>query len=210
MFNVMSFDTSLHSWGTANTTSYASAQSAVSAVTPGLDTHMSTVLNQLVTSVGSSGNGTSAATPLKFLILVTDGLQSDRNNNWGCQSWGYDSAWNWPTRANRNQTVCFNGYATTISQSTCTQFKNNGVVLAVLETPYVPLTGQSPNIAPYERTVRHVIYPNGPNSQSAVSTALQGCASPGYYYQATDDSQISTGFATLTDKFIANSAYIAK
>jgi Flp pilus assembly protein TadG len=210
MFNVMSFDTSLHSWGTANTTSYSAAQSAVSSVTPGLDTHMATVLSQLVTSVGTSGNGASTATPLKFLILVTDGLQSDRDSNWGCKSWGTDTAWGFPTKANKSQTVCFNGYATTISSSTCTQFKNNGVVLAVLETPYVPLTGQSPNIAPYERTVRHVIYPNGPNTASAVSAALQACASPGYYYQATDDSQIGTGFATLTDKFIANSAYIAK
>lgn len=210
MFNVMSFDTSLHNWGTANTTSYTAAQSAVSSVTPGLDTHMSTVLSQLVTSVGSSGNGASTTTPLKFLILVTDGLQSDRDNNWSCSSWGTDTAWGFPTKSNSSQTVCFNGYATTISSSTCTQFKNNGVVLAVLETPYVPLTGQSPQVAPYERTVRHVIYPNGANTTSAVSTALQACASPGYYYQATSDAQIGTGFAALTDKFIANSAYIAK
>lgn len=210
LFNVMSFDTSLHTWGTADTSSYSAAQSAVSAVSPGLDTHMASALGQLVTTVGKSGNGSGAASPLKFLVLVTDGLQSDRDNNWGCQSWGYDSAWGFPGRSNRNQTVCFNGYATTISQSQCDSFKSNGVVLAILETPYVPLTGQSPSVAPYERTVRHVIFPNGPNGDSAVSVALQACASPGYYYQATDDSQIAAGFATLTDKFIANSAALAK
>lgn len=201
-FNVMSFDTTLHSWGTANTTSFSVAQSAVSSVSPGLDTHMSNALSSLISTVGVAGNGSSASSPLKFLILVTDGLQSDRNSNWSCSRWAVDPAWNYNT--------CYGGYATTISQSQCDSFKTNGVVLAVLETPYVPLTGQSPNVAPYERTVRHVIYPGGPNASSVVSAALQACASPGYYYQATNDSQISTGFATLTDKFIANSAYIAK
>ena len=35
MFNVMSFDTTLHSWGTANTTSFSAAQSAVALVSAG-------------------------------------------------------------------------------------------------------------------------------------------------------------------------------
>ena len=44
MFNVMSFDTTLHTYGTANTTSFSAAQSAVASVSPGLDTHMATAL----------------------------------------------------------------------------------------------------------------------------------------------------------------------
>ena len=59
--------------------------------------------------------------------------------------------------------------------------------------------------------MRHVIYPGGPSTPSVVSSAaLQACASAGYYYQANNSSDIATGFATLTDKFIANSAAIAK
>ena len=80
----------------------------------------------------------------------------------------------------------------------------------MLETPYVPLTGQDPKYAPYETSVRHVIYPYGPNTASVVSAALQACASAGYYYQANSSSDIATGFAALTDKFIANSAAIAQ
>jgi len=209
MFNVMSFDTTLHSWGTANTTSFATAQSAVSQVVPGLDTHMSTALGSLITTVGVNGNGSSKTSPLKFLILVTDGLQSDRTQNYSSCHRGYDTAWSYD--GPRNSGVCLsNQYDTTISQSQCDSFKSNGVVLAVLETPYVPLTGQDPWFAPYETTVRHVIYPGGPNTPSVVSQALQTCASPGYYFQATSDSEIATGFATLTDKFIANSAALAK
>ncbi len=201
LFNVYSFDTAVHTYGSSNM-SYSAAQSAVSAVVPGLDTYLSNAMSSLTSTIGVNGNGLSASSPLKFMILVTDGLQSDRDNNWSGTT-GYDSAWNFsPTY--------YGGYANTISASQCSAIKNNGVVLAVLETPYVPLTGQSPAVQPYEKTVRHVIYPNGPNTTSAVSTALSNCASTGYYFQAASSSQIATGFLTLTNKFLAQSSYISK
>jgi Flp pilus assembly protein TadG len=200
VFNIMSFDTSLHQYGAANI-SFADAQTAVGQVSPGLDTWLSDAMGQLITQLGANGNGTSTASPYKFLILVTDGLQSDRGNNWGCSSWGWDAAWSYNT--------CYGGYATTISTAQCAQLKNNGIVVAVLETPYVPLTGQSPNIQPYEKTVRHVIFPGGPNTASTVSAALQSCASSGYYFQAASAADIATGFTTLTDKFIGDTTRIA-
>ncbi len=202
VFNVYSFDTTLHTYGTSNMTS-TKAQTAVSSVVPGLDTYLSTIMTTLTTTIGSTGTGASASSPLKFVILVTDGLQSDRNNNWACTSSGYDSAWAYsPT--------CYGAYDGPISTTQCQTMKNNGIVLAVLETPYVPLTGQSPNVQPYEKTVRHTIYPNGPNTTSAISTALQTCASSGYYFQATSSSQISTGFLQLTNKFLEHSTYISQ
>ena len=200
VFNIMSFDTSLHQYGPANV-GFSGAQAAIRQVTPGLDTWMSTIMGQLTAQLGANGNGTSTASPLKFLILVTDGLQSDRSNNWSCSSWGWDPAWGYNT--------CYGGYATTISAAQCAQLKDNGIVVAVLETPYVPLTGQSPNVAPYEKTVRHVIFPGGPNTPSSVSAALQACASQGYYFQAVNASDIATGFTTLTDKFIGAATRIA-
>ena len=99
--------------------------------------------------------------------------------------------------------------------------KNNGVVLAVLETPYVRLdkdpavTTQNPAYFPqdpkeglYEYFVRSTIYPGGPNASGAnngsvVSAALSSCASSGYYFSATSPTDIATGFVTLTDKFLA-------
>jgi hypothetical protein len=152
-------------------------------------------MTQVINQLGANGTGASAASPLKFLIIVTDGLQSDRNNNWSCASWGADPAWNYnPT--------CYGGYATTISGAQCSQLKANGIVVAVLETPYVPLTGQSPHVQPYEKTVRHVIFPGGPAGASTVSAALSSCASPGFYFQAVNSADIATGFTTLTDQFI--------
>ena len=63
---------------------------------------------------------------------------------------------------------------------------------------------------PYEKTVRDVIYPNGPNTTSAVSQALSQCATSGYYFQAVNSTDIATGFLTLTNKFLAQSSYISK
>jgi len=204
LFNVMSFDTSLHQWG-LNNMNFNTANQAVQSVSPGLDTHMYSALSQLALQVGSQGNGTSASSPLKFVILITDGLSSDRGGNWSCGYWGYDSAWKW-------QNTCFNSspYPTTIDSGQCQQIKGNGIILAILETPYVPLTGESPNVQPYEDTVRHVIYPGGANSPSSVSAALSSCASTGYYFQASSSSDIATGFTTLTDKFIYNTPYLMK
>jgi Flp pilus assembly protein TadG len=201
LFNVYSFDTSVHTYGSTNM-DFAAAQTAVGQVVPGLDTYLSNAMSSLTSTIGANGNGSSSSSPLKFMILVTDGLQSDRSSNWS-GSTGYDSAWAFsPTY--------YGGYATTISASQCQTIKNAGVILAVLETPYVPLTGQSPAVQPYEKTVRHVIYPGGPNTTSAVSTALQGCASPGFYFQAVNSTDIATGFLSLTNKFVAQSSYISK
>ncbi|MBV9511418.1 MAG: pilus assembly protein [Caulobacteraceae bacterium] len=203
VFNIMSFDTALHRYGSSNL-NYANALTQIGKVTPGLDTYLSTVMSSLITQVGKNGTGASASSPLKFVILVTDGLQSDRSNNWNCTvSDGRDPAWNYsPT--------CIGGYDTSINVSQCTQLKNNGVILAVLETPYVPLTGQDPDVQPYEKTVRHTIYPNGPGTPSVISAALQSCASGGYYFQATNSSQIATGFLSLADKFLSESVYLSK
>ena len=211
-FNVYSLSDTLVSPAAAYTnTNYAGAKTAISNVRLGVDTHMNEYLPNFVTAIGAGGTGNSSASPLKFVILVTDGVESDfykdfysgGNGNVGCNNnsnLAADPAWNYYT---------FTGcYASPINTAYCSQLKANGVVLAVLETPYVPLTGQDPNEQLYELFVRHNIYPNGPNGASAVSTALQACATTGYYYQASSSAAISTGFTSLSDKFLASTAYL--
>ena len=104
-------------------------------------------------------------------------------------------------------------YAAPMTTTQCTTMKNNGVIVGVLETPYVPLNGQDPGeYSLYETFVLHSIYASGPNTASTVSAALQSCASSGYYYMASasDPNSISSGFVTLTDKFLASTAFIRK
>ncbi len=211
LFNVWSFDTTLHQYGASNISKFPSAQTAVSQVTPGLDTYLDNAMSALATKVGTNGTGGSASSPLKFVIVVTDGLQSDRNRNWQNCSWSWDTAnWNGNGNGNNPVQICTGGFASPLNTANCQTMKNNGVILAVLETPYVPLTGQSPNIKPYERTVRRVIYPGGPGTQSVVSAALAACATPGYYFQAVNSSQITSGFVALTDQFLSRSTVIAQ
>lgn len=210
-FNVYSFDTTLHTWGTSNM-SFSAALTAVGDVTPGQDTYLNSAMSSLATSIGSNGNGTSASTPEKFVILVTDGLQSDRSENWSCTM---VNSTNWPQLTNdqgtkEQQCEPDTGFDAPINTANCTTMKNNGIVVGVLETPYVSLAGEDQNVMPYEITVQPTIYPGGPNTASALSAALQSCATTGYYFQATSSSDIATGFTTLTDKFLSQMSYISK
>ena len=197
---------------------------AISSVAPGMDTDLNASMqafsaNSGTNAIGANGNGSSSSSPLKFMILVTDGLQSDRGNNWSSSycpngvttATGYDPAWSYSSVG--GYTTYFCGFDGPINQSYCNALKNEGVVLAVLETPYVPLTGQDPNVQPYEQTVRHTIFPGGPNGGnpvSVISQALQSCATTGYYFQANSPTDISTGFTNLTTKFIQQHSYISQ
>ena len=192
-------------------------QTAISNLYVGMDTHMNQNLPTLATQVGVNGTGSGAASPQKFVILVTDGVQSDFNSDFtSCTGYPADTAWNVsPYQAGGALSPGWPGvygagcYAQPMSSAACTTMKKNGVVLAVLETPYVPLTGQDPGEYDlYETFVRHTIYPGGPNSSSTVSAALSACATTGYYFQANNSSDIATGFIDLTDKFLASTAYI--
>jgi len=220
VFNIYSFDNGIHQYGQSNmsctATSCTGPVNAISSVSPGLDTYLNTAMASFAASsgadaIGANGTGASVSSPLKFMILVTDGLQSDRNNNWaasGNQLPNPEPEWDYST--NPNFKTITGGFDGPISASNCTTLKSEGVVLAVLETPYVSLTGMDPQVQPYEQTVRYTIYPGGPSGASTVSAALQACASTGYYFQATSPTDIATGFLTLTNKFIQQSARISQ
>jgi Flp pilus assembly protein TadG len=215
VFNVFSFDDTLHKYGTTNMTCNSAANggcatplTAVNAVTVGgntyVDNAMATFAGAGANSIGANGTGASVASPLKFLLLVTDGLQSDRVKNYQNCTWGPYAPWSMASACTANW------FANPLNVANCTTLKNEGVVLAVLETPYVPLTGMDPNNDPYEADVRDQIYPAGPSDTSKVSAALAACATTGYYFQAVNASDISTGFTALTDKFLQHSARISQ
>ncbi len=227
LFNVYSFDDSIHQQGTTNMpctgASCTGPTNAIGAILPGVDTYLNAAMQTFSASsgtnaIGANGNGTSASSPLKFMILVTDGLQSDRGANWNSTTnLSFEPNWNYPTSATNAQMgsnapayTREGGFDGPINLTYCTALKNEGVVLAVLETPYVPLDGSDPHVQPYEQTVRHTIFPGGAGTASTVSAALQSCATTGYYFQANSPTDISTGFTNLTTQFIQQHSYIAK
>jgi hypothetical protein len=214
VFNIYSFDDTLHTYGSANmpcnSSSCTAPLNAVNSVALGINTYidnaMATFAGTGTNSIGVNGTGASVASPLKFLLLVTDGLQSDRVKNYQNCTWGAYAPWSMPA----GKACIANWFADPMNVANCTALKNKGVVVAVLETPYVPLTGMDPNNDPYEADVRDQIYPGGPTDTSKVSAALAACATTGYYFQAVNASDISTGFTQLTDKFLQQSARISQ
>jgi hypothetical protein len=117
------------------------------------------------------------------------------------------------------------GTGTYAGMSFCSQLKATGIVtvggvtanavtVAVLETPYVPMNGQDPTIHPFEGGVQQAIYPNGFSTTSALSSALKACATQSsqqtYYFQASADTAIASGFITLFDGFVAEYVHLTQ
>ncbi len=280
-------------------TQLTDVSAGVNQLTIGLNTHLNppadsghqAVLPALVNLVGSVSTtntkcppGACSTNPLKFVIIVTDGVNSDRNWNWNhsitgsnvpsgitqktagtnanfCALWGAKTATSIPSidgtlswqgsgggatygafaecanslyspgflTAAVKPSQNYDGansvyYAGPILTTYCTQMKNAGATIAVLETPYVPLTGQDPGVDfPYESMIQQLIYPQGnpvthpvsPTAtapyQSAVSNALFQCATnQNYYFQATSDQAIANGFITLFNTFVGQWVHITQ
>lgn len=238
-FNVYAFSDSLSLvYSSTKPNDWAGTSNAINNnIFVGLDSHFSTVMTSFASQIGVNGTGASVASPQKFAILVTDGVQSDfvadfpTNSNPYCGA-TTDSAWNvsdydyakndpgYKPWIGYTETSC---YVSPMPTTACTTIKNNNIIFGVVETPYVGLEGQDPKeLYLYETFARHAIYPNGPTrpidstedpspaGPSAASQALAGCATNGYYFQATsaDPTSISTGFVTLTDKFLASNDFL--
>ena len=78
----------------APTSSLATIGSAINSLTIGFDTHLNSplpasggaaVMDQLAktTVIPASGTGLTISSPLVYVIIVTDGMNSDRDANWG-------------------------------------------------------------------------------------------------------------------------------
>ena len=241
-FNIYSFSDNLTKAWSASASQPNDWSDAAAAVTRanlpvGLDTHFAS-LQPLTTSAWAGGTGNSYTSPTRVVFLVTDGLESDFysdftsynanscgtgptvNTAWSSLASG--KTWNCAGSSSQGWTGHYypNNYAAPISASLCSAIKANGITLAVLETPYVPLTGQSPVIPvggyngefyPYEQFVRPVIYPNGPNTSSTVSAALKACATNSTLYQqvdTTDPNGVQAGLQNLVNTYLASNAFL--
>ncbi len=117
------------------------------------------------------GSNQSGDTPQKVLFLVTDGVEDEQYNGNRLQQ-AINDLGNAP------------GGNSTLT-NWCTTIKNRGVKIAVLYTDYLPVTANSwynSWIAPF---------------QSSISPALQACASPGLFYDASIGSDLGVALSTL-------------
>ena len=131
-------------------------------------------MTALTSTVPTSGSGTSAS-PQQFVFLLTDGVGDVYAS----------SLSNCPAG-----TVGWNGSHCTAAfdPSTCATLKNKGVTIGVIYTTYLPIPGESS----YETLVAPFVNNLSPN--------LQSCASPGYFYQASDANDIQVAINALFAK----------
>ena len=125
-------------------------------------THFENAFPSMNNLITSVGTGTKKS-PLPYVFLITDGAQ-DSQTQW---------SGNW---AGSNQ-------ATVMDSTLCTPLKNRGITIAVLYIPYQTIQNAT-NFANGEDFAVNAIIPNIP-------TALQACASPGFYYTASSPQAIT-------------------
>jgi Flp pilus assembly protein TadG len=177
-------------------------------------TSFDTALSYVNGIIPNPGSGAGPAAPQEFMFLVTDGVEDEPVGNAsgsGDPADGPSSYLplnNQPNLANTQTGNVNTGrlidLIKTGSTSLCTTIKNRGIKIAVLYTPYLPVT----NNAFYNKWIgatstnlnnNNPVNPQDPTdpANNGVGKALKACASPGFYYQVTPTTGISEAMQAL-------------
>lgn len=155
-------------------------------------TYFHQALPQFAKFVGTAGDGTTATKPLKLVLVLTDGVQSDRD-------WVHHD----PDRT------------TPLNPEWCDDLKDAGAEVGVLYTEYLPINGDWG----YERTVGETMkssdyasvwkgkLPSGKNNnikrRDFIPYALKECASKNLFLSASDADEIEKGLSSLFEHYLA-------
>ncbi len=184
-------------------------------------TSFDTALSYMNGIIPNSGNGSSLASPLNFLMLVTDGVEDEPVS--GSSGSGDPADGPASYLPPNNQSNLANSQPGNVnsgrlidmikndSNSMCQTIKNRGIKIAVLYTPYMPVT----NNGFYNQWIgatstslnnNNPVNPNDPTdpASNGVGLALQACASQGLYYQVTPTGGISEAMNALFQKVVAS------
>ncbi len=153
-----------------------------------------TVLPQISQLMGSQGPGFTQEAPKKMLVLITDGARSNRD---GGTVWPIDEPANGASPAN------------------CQAIKNKNITVAVINVQYADLSGNH-WFDKYFKKPETLAKPDGttlkvPEIYGELSNALQQCASPGWYFEASDTGQsgIDAAMAQLIETINKSSLRLA-
>jgi Flp pilus assembly protein TadG len=152
------------------------------------DTQFSTVIPAITSTISTTGTGT-AASPLKYLFFVSDGVADESNSS--CLK----------TMSNSTFGNISPRCQSPIDPSLCNTLKKNGVKIAVLYTTYLQLptnTWYMAWIDPFNKG------PFGPSPNSQVALNMASCASPGLYFEVSPTQGISAAMNALFQKAVAD------
>ncbi|UWU24705.1 pilus assembly protein (plasmid) [Rhizobium sp. CB3060] len=170
-------------------------------------TYFDVSLTALKKMVGTGGDGTSSAKPLKLVLLLTDGVQSQREWVINGVTWSGNKAVSglyWKKVAPLNPDWC--GYV-----------KNQSATMAVLYTEYLPITTDWGYNATVGSTMASASWKStwGGTMDSGVSTsitrrdyipyALADCASSkSLFISASSSTDITTGLSALFTQYLSS------
>jgi len=180
-------------------------------------TYFNTALKVLKNFVGSSGTGKTPGSPLKLVMLITDGVQSAR---------GWVTAASWACKAStyyNGNSICLSYPMSTISKRVtplnpgwCDPIKNAGATLATVYTTYLPITldwgyngtvGNTMSSSNWISTWGGKLHPGVSSStsrQDYLPIALSDCAtSSDYFMQATEANEITSSLSTLFSRYLS-------
>ena len=192
-----------YSTGTARAT-LADDSSGLTSATSETASFFDWSLEQLSAMVGSAGDGSIASAPKKLVLILTDGVQSERN--WVLET---ASGIRFPTATSQLQTL-----VGPFNPGWCDTMKTNDVSVGVLYTRYLPITTDWGYKATLAKTMGSSSFTSvwngelasGGSSQTRqayIPTALSACASSAsLYLQADSSSEIESGLSTLLKEYL--------
>ena len=153
-------------------------------------THFEVVFPQLQSTITSFGTGASSATSKPFVFLITDGMENAQHYyTWSNGKYTYPGS---PSTFSGYASAAWDGSQSAVMDpTTCTAIKNAGATVSILYIPYL-LISFTPNGGgiSYENTKVNGFSPNIP-------TALQSCATPGYFYTANSPTDITNALNAM-------------
>ncbi len=162
-------------------------------------------MTELKKLVGTAGDGTTAGSPLKLVLMLTDGVQSERN--WVLQT---SSGIRFPSSTGTLQKD-----VTPLNPDWCKSIKDLKASFGVLYTEYLPMTwdwgynatvGQTMSTSNFKSVWAGSFSSSYNNSTrlAYIPTALAACASnKSLFLQANSSAEIEAGLSSLFQQYVA-------
>ncbi|WP_349438078.1 VWA domain-containing protein [Pararhizobium sp. A13] len=184
-------------------------------------TYFQTALSTLKKKIGESGDGSSAASPLKLVMMITDGVQSARSwvgrtssKTKNCTKWtlykGAQTCVGFPMTEDARK-------VTPLNPDWCDYLKGLGATVSVLYTEYLPITldwgyngtlGNTMSSSVWTSTWGGTLHSGVSGSisrQDYIPIALQDCASsPDLFISAASEDEITEGLSTLFNQYLTS------
>lgn len=176
--------------------------------------YFQTMMTELGKKVGTPGNGNSANTPLKLVLLLTDGVQSTRpwvTDGVDWSSWDYYIS----NTTTTPKSGAYWNYVAPMNPAWCSPLKTNGVTIGVLNTEYLAIPYDWGYVATLGNTMASTQWKTiwGGVMRTGVSStigkrdylqyALEDCASSkDLFISASDQTEIESGLSALFNSYM--------